>query len=241
MTATYSILRRLDSESVPTEIATGLTEKSYSDNTALIGVSYNYSVSVTKNGVTKVSTEAYLPEYAEVFMPLLSNTENKGSIPLITSSSNLSFSDGFAVLNNSSVYSNNTYNFLAFETGDFFIEFTVKNITTAGTLFDFRNPSANKWDNGVFLGPTAVTWSNGVVGRQVNYNFSQDAEAHCCITRKNDVLYILINDVVMLSVVETTNISTARNFRIGSNYIGAEMVNGFVKNIRIRKGVSRYV
>jgi len=54
---TYNVYRRNTVSDVPVAIATELTSKSYSDTTAIKGITYLYSVGAVKNGIEKVSDE----------------------------------------------------------------------------------------------------------------------------------------------------------------------------------------
>lgn len=138
------------------------------------------------------------------------------------------------------VPSNNDF---AFGTGDFTIEGWIYPTALTGafkTIFDFR---ATQVDNAVYLGynssnqliyfingSTAITGSTPVV---------TNVWQHVAISRSNGTTRVFLNGILQGTYVDNTNFPTRPMF-IAADRLGASGVTGYIDEVRVSSGISRY-
>ena len=133
----------------------------------------------------------------------------------------------------------NSGNIFNFGTGDFTVEFWLYlNATTAQTFIDCRPGSAGDYilfdydpTLRLYVGSTTV-----LSGKSL----STGQWYHIALARSGSTVKYFVNGVQEASATMTTNLLSASNPYIGSNYIPSAYLNGYIDDLRITKGIARY-
>jgi hypothetical protein len=128
-----------------------------------------------------------------------------------------------------------------FGTGDFTIEgwLYLNSLAATQVLFEFRAAS------GVTYGQVYIT-TGGVLRYYLptdvgtSNTFGTGAWTHFAITRASGILRMFIGGVQGYSATYTTAMDATR-FRIGADVSGTSALNGYLDDVRITKGVARYI
>jgi len=134
----------------------------------------------------------------------------------------------------------NSGNIFNFGTGDFTVEFWLYlNATTAQTFIDCRPGSAGDYilfdydpTLRLYVGSTTV-----LSGKSL----STGQWYHIALARSGSTVKYFVNGVQEASATMTTNLLSASNPYIGSNYVPGAYLNGYIDDMRITKGVARYI
>jgi hypothetical protein len=134
----------------------------------------------------------------------------------------------------------NSGNIFNFGTGDFTVEFWLYlNATTAQTFIDCRPGSAGDYilfdydpTLRLYVGSTTV-----LSGKSL----STGQWYHIALARSGSTVKYFVNGVQEASATMTTNLLSASNPYIGSNYVPGAYLNGYIDDLRITKGIARYI
>ena len=132
-----------------------------------------------------------------------------------------------------------------FGTGDFTIEAFVRPASiTAGKIFDFRTASPD-------LAPMIFMDGSGVIILHVNGNnvivgggaaLTANTWSHIAVSRESGVHSLYVNGTRVGGNFSTSvDYGTTNPLKIGANLNGSDAFTGHIDEVRISKGVSRYV
>lgn len=132
-----------------------------------------------------------------------------------------------------------------FGTGDFTVECWIRLATSpSGTtnVLDFRTSnSAEVWvwniSSSRYLGGYSPSGTIPVASTSA---LAINTWHHIALTRASGTMRQFVNGVVVASGTYTGDLGSSRPLRIGSNPSNGDVLNGFIDDLRITKGVARY-
>ena len=132
---------------------------------------------------------------------------------------------------------------LAFGTGDFTIEcwvyFTSISDSTLQILFHTGGTTSSLFFHAD--GNQLSTGTSNVFKVNESTTFTTNTWYHVAATRSNGISYVFRNGVLLgTGTADTTNYTSTGTARIGANGSGVQLMNGYIEDLRITKGLSRY-
>ena len=259
---TFTVYRKeKDDVNPPVAIATGLTTKSYVDDTAQSGKTYLYSVAAIRDSIEKVSNEIEVStitsddpyvDYVHLYMPLVSNYDVVVGDAVITQNgANNSFAASGGI-NNEGYYIAGAASYFEFEMPNFFgtepfcIEYYAKTSTGISTSVGIASFGATKnvdfailthTSAGAYVSRNNTSWlilggTPTVDPSLSHYAFTWDGTTF----RRFKNGTIASENAFASPITQTKNLAT-----IGkkSNSLGFASDTG-MQHLRITKGVPRY-
>lgn len=261
MSITYNVYRAdvpMDIENMPPAIATGLTNKNYSDNTITRGQTYYYRVGAKKFDVEKFSDEVSI--YADwdgywnnvrAYVPLINNySDYKTNTWSVIGNPDLT-TDPDPFGNNNSIRLNNTScirsNLPNINSQAFTVEFWIKPLSYGGVIFEC-GPRSNGSVRLIHQGGGKLTiqyyqwWSSSVydVG-----NLPLNVWTHVAVQRAwiggNNTHQLFIGGVkVGEVVVGEPNFFSSYLFTLGADEYNTSMSDAYFSHLRVTHGLARY-
>jgi hypothetical protein len=136
----------------------------------------------------------------------------------------------------------------AFGTGDFTVEFWLKSQNSSNQrgilqISDATGGLSTSYANGlVFYFPTASSIGaliNGAGLQSANNILSLNTWHHVAATRSGTSFAVFVDGVQSITSTSSANL-TASNLAVGGYYDTSYLLNGYIDDLRITKGVARY-
>jgi len=130
-----------------------------------------------------------------------------------------------------------------FSTGDYTLEAFVRLTNTSGNkvIFDFRSTSLSEISPVVYVsGSDVIYYVNGVAAITGAAALSPTTWHHIALSRSSGISRLFVDgSQVGVSYTDGNDFPT-RGLRIGANLQGSSSMNGYIDEVRITKGASRY-
>ena len=244
----------MQTDAMPAPTATGITELTYSDETAEDNALYYVRLSSIKNNVEKISNEVKVIQQDAtrfVLLPLQTDLEDIGAVAKTwASNGGASALTGALVLNGTNQYLSCTNSQFNFGTADFIIDFYVKPENESGLygciLANGQTTSTNM--STVMIRQNLsfqVRCNQTVVINTTAALFTAGQWSRVTITRTGTIFKLYINNVYVSSAAYTASSNEYNLALNGITYIGRnnwDGANGYfkgeIKHLRIHKGTS---
>jgi hypothetical protein len=130
----------------------------------------------------------------------------------------------------------------AFGTGDWTVEmWAYRSVTGAvHTLFDYHPISGVNFQIG-FAGPGQVRFIAGNTTRITGTAVSLNTWTHIAVSKSSNVTRLFINGTVQATTYADTNNYGQAAVYIGANYTSTEGLTGYIDDIRVSKGIAKYL
>lgn len=252
----YRSISPIDINSPPTPIATLLSsDRSYID-TVTAKTAYHVAVSSVKNGVEKFSDIKYIGDQHWGDVVFYSRFNNSGDDLSIvnntpTYGSAVTYSSTIKKFGDAALYCDNNINHRISYPADNFGFAAGEPFTVEGWFNNtykpiglFQSPlgtwgAITGWC--IFFTPTGLSFNYNGGGLGYNANYPQLTWMHVAVTRDEfGMMRMFVNGELKASVFENSA-TIDKVLYVGGNEVTTDLWRGYVDEVRITKGVARYV
>jgi len=183
-------------------------------------------------GTTNISDSSLLPKNVRIVgSGRLSSTQSKFG----------GMSYYYGDTTNSAIDANGSYEDLKFGTGDFTIEgyFYLNSNSSDNFLYDTRHPSYGGDGSYAYVTSTGILNVEG----QTTIVMPTNRWVHVAFSRQSGILRTFFDGVLVYTQTSTANYNSGYCYIGGAAYypVGASPFRGYIDEIRVTKGISRYV